>query len=128
MRQGNICERRKQHARDIKNRKTTNDFYEHSRGKVGHKPDWSGTVFVAKEKHWRARKIKEAILINALNPTKNVRNKGILNLEKGYEMDPYGVASMGYSDRYWMVKFQKISSICFRSFCFVCILCVHVLW
>ena len=48
---------RKQHERDIKNRKTTNGFYEHSRGKVGHKPDWSGTVFVAKEKHWRARKI-----------------------------------------------------------------------
>ena len=60
-------ERRKQHERDIKNRKTTNGFYEHSRGKVGHKPDWSGMVFVAKEKHWRARKIKEAILINALS-------------------------------------------------------------
>ena len=24
-----------------------------------YKPDWSGTVFVAKEKHWRARKTKE---------------------------------------------------------------------
>ena len=67
-----FCERRKQHEHDIKNRKTTNGFYEHSRGKVGYKPDWRGTVFVAKEKHWRARKIKEAIqnLINALNPTK----------------------------------------------------------
>ena len=40
---------------------------------MGHKPDWSGTVFEAKEKHWRARKIKEAILIHAY-PTKNVRN------------------------------------------------------
>ena len=51
-------------------RAKTNGFYEHSRGKIGHKLDWSGTVFVAKEKHWRARKIKEAIIINALNPTK----------------------------------------------------------
>ena len=40
-----------------------------------------------REKHWRARKIKEAVLINAVNPTKNVRNGGIMHLEKGYEMD-----------------------------------------
>ena len=36
----------------------------------GYKPDWSRTVFVAREKHWRARKIKEAVMINAVNPTK----------------------------------------------------------
>ena len=41
-----------------------------------------------REKHWRARKIKEAVLINATNPTKDVRNGGAMNLEKGYEMDP----------------------------------------
>ena len=45
-------------------------------------------MFVAKEKHWRARQIKEAILINTLNPTKNMQRGGIMNLEKGYEMDP----------------------------------------
>ena len=38
--------------------------------------------------HWRARKIKEAVLINAVNPTKNVRSGGIMNLEEGCEMDP----------------------------------------
>ena len=37
-----------------------------------HELDWSKTVFVAIEKHWRATKIKEAFLINAFNPTKNV--------------------------------------------------------
>ena len=45
-------------------------------------------MFVEREKHWRARKIKEAVLINAINPTKDVRNGGVMNLEKGYEMDP----------------------------------------
>ena len=45
-------------------------------------------VFVERENHWRARKIKEAVLINAINPTKDVRNGGVMNLEKGYEMDP----------------------------------------
>ena len=64
------------------------DFYGHFKGKVGHEPKWNGTVFVAKEKHWWARKIKEAIVINAINPTKNVQSGGIMNLEKGYEMDP----------------------------------------
>ena len=45
-------------------------------------------MFVESEKHWRARKIKEAVLINAVNPMKNVRNEGIMNLAKGYKMDP----------------------------------------
>ena len=27
-------------------------------------------------------------MINAINPTKNVQSGGIMNLEKGYEMDP----------------------------------------
>ena len=39
-------------------------------------PDWSKTVFVEKEKHWRARKIMEAVLINAPNAKKNVRHVG----------------------------------------------------
>ena len=31
---------------------------------------------------------QEAVLINAINPTKDVRNGGVMNLEKVYEMDP----------------------------------------
>ena len=45
-------------------------------------------MFVERKKQWRAKKIKEAVLINAVNPTRNVRSGGIMNLEKGYEMDP----------------------------------------
>ena len=41
-----------------------------------------------REKHWIARKVKEAILINAVNPTKKIEADGVLNLEKGYEVDP----------------------------------------
>ena len=59
-------ERRKQHECDIRNRKTTNRFYGHSKGKVGQESDWSGTVFVVKGKHRRARWIKQAILSNAI--------------------------------------------------------------
>ena len=35
-----------------------------------------------------ARKVKEAILINAVNPTKKIEAGGILNLEKRYQVDP----------------------------------------
>ena len=38
----------------------------------------------------RRRKIKEVVYINALNSTESIAmvQKGILNLEKGYEFDP----------------------------------------
>ena len=45
-------------------------------------------MYVEREKHWMARKVKEAILINAVNPTKKIEADGVLNLEKGYEVDP----------------------------------------
>ena len=32
--------------------------------------------------------IKEAIYINAINPTKAMDKKAIMNLEKGYDLDP----------------------------------------
>ena len=40
-----------------------------------------------REKHWIARKVKEALFINAFNPTKKIEAGGNLNLEKGYEVD-----------------------------------------
>ena len=45
-------------------------------------------MYLDNEKNWRRRKIKEAVYINALNPTESMGRQGILNLEKGYEFDP----------------------------------------
>ena len=81
------CERRSQHQRDIKNRKKTNGFYCHIRENKGHKIDWDRVEFLDYEKNWKRRKIKEAIYISAINPTNTVNKKGILNLEKGYDLD-----------------------------------------
>ena len=47
----------------------------------------TSNMYVEREKHWMARKVKEAILINAVNPTKKIEADGALNLEKGYEVD-----------------------------------------
>ena len=45
-------------------------------------------MYVEREKNWMARKVKEAILINAVNHTKKIEADEVLNLEKGYEVDP----------------------------------------
>ena len=54
----------------------------------GHQIEWGKCVFLDKEKNWRRRKIKEAIYINAINPTESMVHQDILNLEKGYDFDP----------------------------------------
>ena len=83
-----FCQRTKQHQNDIKNKKTTNGFYAHLRKNKGHSINWDGAVFLDRERHWRGRKIKEALFINAQNPAKEVHHKKILNLEKGITLDP----------------------------------------
>ena len=82
-----FSDRKSQHQRDVKAGKTTNGFFCHVKENAGHKIDWESAVFVDYEKNWKRRKIKEAIYINAINPTKAIRKKGILNLEKGYDLD-----------------------------------------
>ena len=83
-----FSERRSQHKRDIAKRKTTNGFCSHVEENRGHKIEWEKVIFLDHEKHWKRRKIKEAIYINAINPTKAVDKKAIMNLEKGYDLDP----------------------------------------
>ena len=82
------CDRRSQHQHDVTNRKSTNAFYSHLRRNKEHRIDWEGCVYLDREKNWRRRKIKEAVYINAINPTESMVQQGILNLEKGYEFDP----------------------------------------
>ena len=64
-----------------------NGFYCHIRENKGHKIDWDKALFLDYEKNWKRRKINQAIYINAINPTNTMNKKGILNLEKGYELD-----------------------------------------
>ena len=82
------CDRKSQHQREVKIKKTTNAFYSHIQGNKGHRIEWEDCVYLDREKNWRRRKIKEAVYINALNPTESMERQGILNLEKGYEFDP----------------------------------------
>ena len=53
----------------------------------GHAIDRDQAVSLDKAKHWKGRKIKEAIFIDAQNPTKEVREK-IMNLETGFVLEP----------------------------------------
>ena len=41
-----------------------------------------------KEINWKGRKIKESIYINSLNPTMKIDPSKLMNLEKGFDLDP----------------------------------------
>ena len=76
-----FCDRRKQHARDVVNKKETNGIYCHIKTHSSHQPDWDNFKFIDREKNWKSRKIKESLYINALNPTDFMHN--VMNIEKG---------------------------------------------
>ena len=42
--------------------------------------------FLDKEDHWKGRKLKEALYINALNPSTTTNASKIMNLEKGFKL------------------------------------------
>ena len=83
-----FCDRRSQHQRDVKNKKPSNGLYAHLKENKGHKINWEGFVYLDSEKNRKRRKIKEAICINAVNPAEAMGSNKILNLEKGYDLDP----------------------------------------
>ena len=83
-----FCERRKQHERDVRNKKSTSGIYDHLRNNEGHSVNWAKLKYLDKENNWKGRKIKEAIYINALNPSSKMDPKKVMNLEKGFELDP----------------------------------------
>ena len=57
------------------------------------------------EKNWKRRKIKEAIYINAVNPAEAMGSNQILNLEKGYELDPVW---SGFNKEYRNIIAKKV--------------------
>ena len=50
--------------------------------------NWEKVRFLDKEKNWKGRKIKEAIYINAVVPISLMKERKLMNLEKGHELDP----------------------------------------
>ena len=66
-----------QHQNDVKNGKKTNAFFVHLET---HDIRWQEVVYLENEEDWKKRKIKEALIINAMEPTQ------IMNLEKGMEI------------------------------------------
>ena len=84
---GSILVTEKPNIRDIKSGKVTHGFFNHIKENPGHKIDWDKVVILGYEKNWKRRTIKEAVYINAINPTNEMDRKRILNLEKGYILD-----------------------------------------
>jgi hypothetical protein len=80
-----LKERLKRHQQDIRSGTITNGFFRHLSEANDHKINWSETKILERESHWKKRKIKESIFINALNPSENITK--ILNIEKGVVID-----------------------------------------
>ena len=46
-----FCERRKQHARDARNKKSTSGIYDHLKNNKGHSLNWAKLKYLDKENH-----------------------------------------------------------------------------
>ena len=84
---GHYCDCRRQHQIDVRNKKTTNGISEHLKHNQNYKINWEKIIFLDKEDHWKGRKLKEALYINALNPSVMMNPSKTMNLEKGFKFD-----------------------------------------
>jgi hypothetical protein len=78
-------ERRKQHMSDVRRKIQTNAIFMHVKENKGHVIDWEGQKIISHEPNWLLRKLKESIVIEAMNPTEELVK--IMNLEKGFQVD-----------------------------------------
>jgi hypothetical protein len=74
-----------QHEYDIKTQKKKNRIVDDMRSKK-HKVNWNNRNFLAVEKDWILRRIKESIFLNCLNPSTEIDASKLMNPEKGMEM------------------------------------------
>ena len=74
-----------QHKYDIKTQKKKNGIGDHMRSKR-HKINLNNRTFLAVEKDWKLRRIKESIFINSLNPSTEIDASKLMNPEKGMEI------------------------------------------
>jgi len=71
--------------RDVKRKKSTNGIFQHVNRNRKHKIAREEIYFIDYEKNWMARRIKEALYIDAFNPTNKLNT--LMNLEKGMKID-----------------------------------------
>ena len=70
------------------NKNATNGICDHLKNNEGHKVKWEKVKFLHKGGIWKGRKIKESIYINSLIPTTKIDPSKLMNLEKGFDLDP----------------------------------------
>ena len=64
--------------------KKKNGIGDHMRSKK-HKINWTNRTFLAVEKDWKHRRIKESIFLNSLNPSTEIDASKLMNPEKRHE-------------------------------------------
>ena len=105
-----------QHKNDLENCKETNAIFMHLQEHNYHSIQQQEVSYLENEEDWKKRKIKEALYINAMD------SKEIMNLEKGFEINPVGTSSTPTSETLLRKKENrkpKFSSACiFRNLYF----------
>jgi predicted GIY-YIG superfamily endonuclease len=76
-----LKQRKEQHERDVRNKVTTNGMANHVKNRKQHRIGWEQGSIITEEQDWMSRKIKESIIIDCLNPKKEMLE--LMNLEKG---------------------------------------------
>ena len=84
--------RKYQHEYDIKTQKKKNGIGDHMRNKT-HKVNWNNRIFLAVEKDWKLRRIKESIFLNSLNPSTEIDASKLMNPEKAWKWQNAGKSS-----------------------------------
>jgi hypothetical protein len=87
--------RLKQHQYAVRRADDENGIFSHLKIYPTHRIDWEHVCILDRDDHWQKRKLKESIIIEALNPSAAM--KDVMNLEKGRKTDPN-----------WMVFNQNI--------------------
>ena len=82
-----LKDRINQHKSDVHDKKATNGLFQHTKLFKQHKIKWNEVCVIEKEIHWQSRRLKEALFINAIDPS-GKNNKKLMNLEKGWDMNP----------------------------------------
>ena len=78
-----FCERRKQHKRDGRNKKSSDGIFNHLRNNKGDSVNWAKLKIWNNIKTGKAGKLRRQ-LYNVLHPSSRMNPKKVMNLEKSF--------------------------------------------
>lgn len=83
-----LSTRLKEHEADCRTAEETSGPFDHMR-RFDHRIDFKGTIILAREKHWKRRKMIESCLIRTMSPLQLLmKGSEVMNQDKGKKLHP----------------------------------------